>query len=265
MGCSCSEPHTADHSHKANEVLASVGMKEVVEQGHGALEEAGRALEHLNRSERAVSLGFGSEVASIHADAAMRSNERAQEQIRTVIARIDHVLEGDDWDGHVKRVRKAFKEHDGTRKLVALRADVRLHLLEADSSLSANVAELTLASLDGAIKAASEGDLNQVVAHMRGIMDAALRGFESPEMGRQSIANGLLEDERGDGIGGASTGWCVALAACIAWAWSSFFFTVIVCMAIPFCWCCISPLIFATAMLHVAGCYHFLQPLCNAP
>jgi hypothetical protein len=265
MGCSCSEHATREHSHQVNELLASVGMKEVVEQGRGALEEAGRALQHLNRSERAASLGFGSEVASIHADAAARSNQRAQEQVRTVIARIDHVVQGDDWTAQAERIRRAFKERDGALMLVALRADVRLHLLEGDPGVNASAAELTLASLDGAVKSASEGDLNRMVGHMREVMQAALRGFESPEMGRQSIGHGLLEDERGDGVGGGSTGWCIALAACIAWAWSSSVFSVACCAAIPFCWCCLTPIIFAVAVLHTAGCLHFLQPLCDAP
>jgi hypothetical protein len=264
MGCSCSEEHVTEHSQKVNELLDSVGIKEVVEQGRGALEEAGRALQQLNRSERAASLGFGSEVASIHADAAARSNQRAQDQVRTVLARIDHVVQGEDWAGHVQRVRKAFKEHDGTRKLVDLRADVRLRLLEADPGMNAAVAELTLASLDGAIKAASEGDLNEVIGHMREVMAAALRGFESPEMGRQSIGHGLLEDERDDGIGGGSTGWCIALAACIAWAVSSLVASLIACFAFIWCVCCWHLAILATFAAHMLLCSVILDPLCRA-
>lgn len=268
MGCSCSEQKD-EHAEQVNAVLSSVGLKEVVEQGRGAIAEAGRALGQLNRSERAVSLGFGPEVASIHSDAATRSNQRAQEQVRTVLARIDHVRQGDDWGGHVERVRVAFKERDGAQKLIDLRADIRLSLLDTDPGLSATVAEFSLAALDGAIKAASEGDLNEVVGHMRGLMEASLRGFESPEMGRQSVGHGLLEDQRGDSgpspIGGASTGWCVALGACIAWAVSSLVVSMILCFAIPFCWCCLHLAFLGTFALHMIACALIFDPLCRAP
>jgi hypothetical protein len=269
MGCSCSD-HTEEYAQKVNDLLESVGLKEVVEQGREAITEAGRALVHLNRAERAKSLGFGSEIASIHSDAATRSNQRAQEQVQTVLARIDHVLRGDDWSGHVERVRAAFRERGGAKKLKGLRADIRLQLLDDDPGISATLAELSLVALDSAINAASEGDLDQVAGHMRGIMDYALRGFESPEMGRQPIGLGLFDDERSDSGsppigGGADAGWCVALAACLAWAWSSLIASLIVCFAVPFCWCCFHMFALGTFALHQIACIAALGPACGRP
>lgn len=264
MGCSCSEEHATKHSEKVNELLDSIGLREIVEQGRGALDQAGTGLQQLNRSERVHSLGFGSEMAAVHADAAARANQRAQDQVRAVIARIDHVVQGNDWAGHVERVRQAFEENDGATKLVDLRADVRLRLLDTDPGMNATAAELTLASLDGAIKAASGGDLNQVVGHMREVMQAALKGFESPEMGRQSIGHGLLEDERGEGVGGGSAGWCVALAACIAWATSSLIASLVACFAFIWCVCCWHIAILATFGVHMFACNAILGPLCSA-
>jgi hypothetical protein len=186
-----------------------------------------------------------------------------------VLARIDHVLGADDWSGHVERVGAAFKEHGGSKKLEDLRADIRLRLLDDDTGLSAPVAELSMACLDGAIKAASDGNLNQVVAHMRNTMEGALRGFAAPEMGRQSIGLGLFHDERGDSgsppIGGGDTGWCVALAACLAWAYSSLIASLIACFAFIWCVCCWHLAIMGTFAVHQLACFAVFQPLCNKP
>lgn len=268
MRCSCSD-HNNDYAQKVNNLLGSVGLMEVVEQGREAIAEAGRALGHLNRSERANSLGFGSEVVGIHSDAAARSNQRAQEQVRAVLARIDHQLQDKDWSGHVARVRAAFKERGGEKKLADLRADVRLHLLDDDPGLSATAAELSLAALDAALKAASEGDLDQLAGHMRGVMDYALRGFESKEMGRQPVGLGLLDGAKADGgpapVGGAAdvNGWCVALYACLAWAWSSLIASLIVCFAVPFCWCCFHMAALFTFMVHQFACIAAFATPCS--
>jgi hypothetical protein len=217
-----------------------------------------------------MSLGFGSEVANIHSDAAKRSNQRAREQVQTVLDRIDHVVQDGDWSGHVERVRGVFAERGGKRMLEDAREDFRLHLLDDDPGFSAKVAELLLASLDRAISAASEGDLNQVVGHMRGTMKAALRAFESPEMGRQPIDLMTLDDSRakkvtksGGGSGGGNQDWCAARDACIAWAVSSFVASMIVCFAIPFIWCSWSFQIVASFGGSLALCMAIFQSLCS--
>jgi|GEM_PF-5338773 len=246
-------------------------MKEVIEQGQEVIAEAGRALEHLNRADRAQVLGFGAEVARMHHDAAVRSNHRAREQAQTVIDRINHVLDDEGWRStHLERVRTAFKERGGAKKLEDARADVRLHLLNDEPGLSASMAELSLSTLDAAIKSASEGDLTQVVGHLRGVMERGLRGFQSTGTGRQpaaleSLQNGQSSDEEPPTLGArADPGWCVALYACLAWAWSSFVFSMLCCNAIPFCWCCIAPVIFAASLLHTFLCVDQFERRCNA-
>ena len=196
MGCSCSNQAQAhNYQQKVDELLRSVNLKEVVDQGRAAIEEAGRALDYLNRSERATALGFGAEVSSIHLDAAKRSNQRAREQAQTVLARIDDLVQQKTWAEHVRRVREAFRERGGAAKLNAFREDVRLNLLNNDSGMSAVVARLSVTVLDSAIKSAAEGDLNHIAAHLRGVMAAALSGFEAPDMGRQPVGLGLLGAE----------------------------------------------------------------------
>lgn len=199
-------------------------------------------------------------MANIYRDAAKRSNQRAREQVQAVLARIDYRLKQKDWKGNVDRVRTAFKEHGGAAKLTDLRADIRLRLLNDDSGLSANVAKLSLLAVDSAIKAASKGDLNEVAGHLRRIMDSALHGFESPEMGRQPIGlefpDGPQAKTKRPPIRGGQDvkGWCVVLAVCLAWAYSSFVVALIVCFAVPFCFCCYHMAAALTFAAHQALC-----------
>lgn len=271
MGCSCSD-HDHDHEHgqRVRELLGSVGLSEVFDQGRSAIAEAGTALDQLNRFERAIALGFETQVADVYRQAAERSNQRAQEQVQAVLARLNHRTKEKDWKGHVNRVRTAFKERGGATKLTDLREEIRVRLLHDDSGLSASVAELSLTALDAATKAASRGDLNEVAAHMRGIMESALQGFASPEMGRQPIGIGLHEGSHGKAkrrpIGGGQDvkGWCVALGVCLAWAYSSLIASLIICFAVPFCWCCFHLAVLGAFMVHHLACFAAFYGPCRA-
>src|SRR5215813_6392626 len=102
MSCRCSDNSRVHiHQRKVDELFDAVGLKEVIDQGRAAIEEAGRSLDLLNRSERATALGFGTEVSDMHLGAAKRSNERAREQAQTVLARIDDLARQDVWSSHV--------------------------------------------------------------------------------------------------------------------------------------------------------------------
>jgi len=269
MGCSCSghagNIQNREDTQKARELFGSLGLNEIVEQGREAIVEAGRALDQLNRAERATALGFERAVADVYRDAAKRSNQRAQEQIQTVLARIDHRITEADWKGTVDRVRNAFSERDGASKLADLRNDVRLRLLNDDPGVDAASARLLLATLDGAIKAAAKGDLNEIVAYARGIMANGLKGFQSPELGRQPVGLGLLPDRKLGKTkqppvrGGANEGWCVAAAVCVGWNVSSIIFCLIACFATPFCWCCYHLACLGTFVLVNFGCSALIQ------
>ena len=269
MGCSCSDHagHMQDRedTQKVRELFGSLGFKEIIEQGRDAIVEAGRALDHLNRAERTTVLGFDRAVADIYGDAAKRSNKRAQEQIEAVLARIDNRINEADWKGTVERVRNTFNERDGASKLANLRDEIRVHLLNEDPGVNAATARLLLATLDGAIKAAAKGDLNEIVAYARGIMTNGLKGFQSPEMGRQPVGLGLLPDrkpgkaKRPPVRGGANEGWCVAAAVCMGWNVTSIIFCFCACFATPFCWCCYFMACLGTFAVVNFGCAGLIQ------
>ena len=267
MGCSCCHRTTED-AEKANDVLGKVGLSDVVEQGREAISATGKALTHLTRSERARSLGFGVEVANVQLDAAKRANQRARDHAQAVLERIDRLVRSDDWGAHVERVRAAFQERGGgRRRLEDACEDLRLQLLNEEPGVSPSVAELTMRAFDRVLDAASKGDLNQMVGHMRRIMEGALHAFESPEMGRQWIGSQMIEDVMRDRgippIAGAARdeGWCAAWAACIAWAISSLAACLVICFVWGFCsW---HMACFAGESAHILACSLIFGNLCS--
>lgn len=267
MGCSSCADHPTEYEEKAAEVLGLVGLREVFQRGDQAAAEAGRALTHLNRAERTTALGFASDVAAVHAAAAARCSQRAQQQAQAVLAQVDQVAQGDEWDRHVEKVRAVFEQRGGEQMLADLRDDVRLQLLDADPGLNANNAELVLTLVDSGIKAASAGDLNEIVGYMRKVMQAAAGGYASPEMGRQPIGLGLFDDGRGDDgpwpVGGGADikGWCIALGACIAWAISSLVASMVVCFV--YIGCAASFWILLAFGAHFNACFLIFANLCS--
>ena len=136
-----------------------------------------------------------------------------------------------------------------------------------EPGVSPSVAELTMRAFDRVLDAASKGDLNQMVGHMRRIMEGALHAFESPEMGRQWIGSQMIEDVMRDRgippIAGAARdkGWCAAWAACIAWAISSLAACLVICFVWGFCsW---HMACFAGESAHILACSLIFGNLCS--
>ncbi len=98
MSCGC-KTSDADAQRKTDEVLDHVGLREIVDQGHGALAEASDALSHIARAERAEALGFGEDVVRMHSDLATRSNRRACQQLEFLLQRIDARRQGGRLEG----------------------------------------------------------------------------------------------------------------------------------------------------------------------
>jgi hypothetical protein len=175
MSCGCKQSDD-DAQRKSGEVLDHVGLREIVDQGHGALSEASAALSHIARAERAEALGFGADVVRMHSDMATRSNRRACQQLEFLVQRIDARAKADDWGGLVKQVESAFQEHGGRERLEDARAAVRLHLLEQEPGLSGPVTEQALALLDRHLECVKGGNLDSVVDLMRENCRVALDG-----------------------------------------------------------------------------------------
>jgi hypothetical protein len=266
MGCGCSQAD-GEAERRQGEVLEHAGLREIVEQGHSALEEGAKALGHLARAERAQTLGFGDDVARMHRDAAVRGNRRAGQQLGFLIERIDARRNADDWPGLVKHTEASFGEHQGKERLDDARADFKVRLLEEDPGMSAAVAEQALALFDHMTKRTQRGDLNAVLDLMRETCEVAQAGMASDEMGRQpapQVAHLFPGGATGAAGGQNVNGWCVALAACEAWAISSFIASTIICMAVPFCWCCFYPILMAAFFGHHLTCLAVFAPGCSA-
>jgi len=265
MSCGC-KTSDADAQRKSDEVLDHVGLREIVDQGHGALTEASTALSHIARAERAEALGFGDDVVRMHTDLAARSNRRACQQLEFLLQRIDARAKADDWAGLVEQVQRSFGEHGGPERLEDARAEVRMQFLEQDPGLSGPVAGQALALLDHGLERARGGNLDSVLDLMREHCKAALEGFAADAMGRQpstQVFHGPGGDPPRIAGGQNVNGWCVALAACLAWAYSSLIASLIACFVIPFCWCCFHLAVLGTFAVHQLLCIAAFAPNCR--
>jgi len=266
MSCGCKRTDS-DAERRYAEVLERGGLREIVEQGRNALEEGSSALGHLVRAERAEVLGFGHDVVRMHRDAATRSNRRAVQQLGFVVDRIDARRKAEDWPGIVKDAQAGFREHGGRERVDDAREELRIHLLDQDAGPSAPVAEQLLALFDQAAERASEGSLDAVLDLMREGAQFASDGFASEQMGRQPAAHAsaLFGSGPPRAAGGQNVnGWCVALAACEVWAWSSYFAALAICFAVPFCWCCFFPVISLALLGHHLTCLALFAGGCSS-
>jgi len=256
MSCNCHQ--TDDQTRRDyDEVLDHAGLREIVNQGRSAIDTAATALGHLARAERAQALGFGGDVAQMHRDLAVRNNRRAREQFEFLGERIEARTKQDDWAGLVKEAEAAFSERGGAERLDDARAEIRMQLLQEDTGLSAAVSEQALALFDRTAERAKRGNLNDVLGLMRETCRTAGEGFGAEEMGRQAAPQAMtLGEGHPPPVGGGQNvnGWCVALGVCLAWAYSSLIASLIVCFAVPFCWCCFHLAVLATFMVHQLAC-----------
>lgn len=262
MGCSCAAG-SDENSKKVNTLLDSVGIREVVEQGREAFSEVGRALERLSRAERAEVLGIGQGAVDLYFTAATQASRRARQQLRTVVERIDHIRESDEWAEHVRRVRIAFHEQDGRQLLHDARSEIIIHLDDRGPEINAAQARLTLAGFDRAIQSAADGDLDQVLDFMRQIMTSAILDVDSPEAWRAPFSADYAPIDA-EAQAARSGGWCTALGACVIWADASLAIAIAICAAVPFCWCCFWWAAVLTWMAHTAACVLAFNNACNA-
>jgi len=267
MSCGCEGRRTGeDAKRQEDEVLERGGLRDIVEQGRGALDAGSTALTHLIKAERAEALGLGSDVVKMHRSSAERHNRRTSQQFGILAERIDARRMAGDWAALVKDTREGFRDHGGREALADAREEYRVWLFES-STLSAAVSEQALGVFDHVAGLASEGDLDRVLDFMHEQCLVAREGFAADDMGRQPAPQAIDPTNPGGkpAIAGGQNvnGWCVALAACIAWAVSSFICSVCICAAVPLCWCCFWGILFLSFGLHLASCSIAFQQACS--
>ena len=245
MACSCTNS-TREYEQQVDSLLDSVGLAEVFRQGRDTFAEAGRALIHLNRAERARLLGFEEAVVRLHFEAAGRAALRARNQMQNVLARIDGVRQREDWSANLEKIRTEFLARNGRSALDDARADLRLRWLEEDPGVNAKTAQLMLATLDSQFALAIDGDLDQIVDGMRRTLgDASLSLVPSSENDRQFWPSDIASLA-------ASETCTIIFDACIIWAFLSLAAGIVICFAV--CWCCFAWVLFLAYSAHFLSC-----------
>jgi len=269
MSCGCRKSDEIGHheaQRQADDLLERAGLREIVAQGRSAIDEGSRALGHLARAERAKVIGFGDDVVRMHRDAAVRCNRRARDQLGFVIQRMEDRRQKDDWSGIVEEAQAGFQEHGGRDGIEDAREEFRRLLLDEEPGLSAALCEQTLMLFDVTAERAGRGDLNAVVDLMLEAAEFGRDGFASEEMGRQPApqVRAMFRGGPPTIAGGQDVnGWCVVAAACMVWAQASLFASIVICFAVPFCWCCFLPVLLIAFAAHFATCTAILAAGCK--
>lgn len=269
MSCGCAGNGTDAHDkQRVDELLGRAGLGEMFDQGRSAMESASTALTHLTRAERAAALGFGAEAEALHRATARRHNRRAVQQYDFLAQRIQaHRKQQSGWDELVQGAKAGFREHGGLQSVADAREEFRVHLYTMDRGLTADVSEQALRLFDRIAERFGDGDLDAGLDLLHEQAVIARDAFAQDDMGRAPASQALFHDDSSGPIiaGGQNVnGWCIALGVCLAWAISSLIASLIICFAVPFCWCCFHLVLMGSFLAHEATCLVLFDAPCRA-
>jgi hypothetical protein len=132
MTCSCGAADR-DATAKVADLLATGGLREIVEHTQDANRVMTDSIRHLEKADRAAALGYGEGVVALHRSAGERANRQCRRQFRAVIEAIDERVSRDDWPDFVAKVRHEYETHEGPQQLEDARDDCRAKLLDMDN------------------------------------------------------------------------------------------------------------------------------------
>jgi hypothetical protein len=232
MGCDCTSKAVTDADReRVMRVYDIVDLRGVAEQTSGLASVIASAERHQQKSERALELGLGDELAALHSRAAERDFAQVERQCLALVAGIDERISRDDWSELAQAVDSAFADQGGPALLQESADRLRVEVFEMDG-LSATNASTVVTLFDEALVRASEAGLDGAVRLLRERLEQAIAGRPtaqlSPPTERQLICIA------------AETALCgIALVAC---------------MFIPFCWCCMGYFILGLLALAIIAC-----------
>jgi hypothetical protein len=235
MTCSCATSNK-DAEARVNDLLATAGLRGIVDQARDANRVMTESIGHLEKADRAAALGFGEDVVALHRSAGERANRRCRRQFAAVIEAIDDRVSRDDWADVVVKARQEYEAHEGPQLLEDARADTRAALLDVDT-LPSRSASLVVAMMDEAFDRVASDGLSGGMQLLRETLDNAVDVLSAPEMGRQPASPDIA-----------------SYLVCMAGSLAIFIVAIILCVGVPFCWCCLFPFILLAYIINVGFC-----------
>jgi hypothetical protein len=235
MSCCC-KTSDKDAVTRVNELLATGGLREIVEQTQNANRVMTDSIRHLEKADRAAALGYAQDVVALHRSAGERANRMCRRQFRAVIEAVDERVSRNDWPDLVAKVRSEYDTHEGPEQLEDAKAEFRARLLDMDTLPSRDTGQV-VDMLDQAFERVATDGLAGGMRLLRDHLDNALDILSAPEMGRQPGSPGTA-----------------AFFACLAGAFAIYCVALAICFGAPFCWCCLAPFILIAYSVAAGSC-----------
>lgn len=235
MTC-CSGTNDKDAAANVYGVLATAGLREIVQQTQDANQVMAESIRHLEKADRAAALGYGQDIVQLHRSAGERANRLCRRQFSSVIEAIDERVSRDDWLDLVANARHEYDVREGRQLLEDAKAEVRATLLDLDTLPSTSTSRVAVVMDEAFDRVAADG-LGGGMQFLRENLDRALSALAAPEMGRQPASPDVA-----------------AFYACMAGTAAIMAIAAVVCFGAPFCWCCYMWAILLFNAVNIGAC-----------
>ena len=223
--CSCDTPsRTEDPFAGWQRSLETLDLWQPFERLVAIRESSAACIRNIRQSERASVLGLGDDVARLYAHRAERDNIQTHRQIRAAGEGFRERMERSDWARLSAELRDLLAAPETRDLLAEHRERWTEAVFEADVS-DADAGQMMEIWDEAATSLHQEG-LDGLLGWTLERLDRWSDRFQAPDYGR-----------------GPNSPLTVARAACVAAVVAATLAALVACAYIPFCWCCLAPLI----------------------
>lgn len=221
--CNCT-PASNDSYEGWRESLSTQDLWLPFERLLNARANVAQCIAAIKKSERANVLALGMDVEQLHARRASREDRQAIRQLNTARSAFMDRMAKSDWLDLVQQLNLLVQEPETQEMIADFRERYVETLLEND--LSASKTGHMLSLWDEASDSLQNNGFDGLINWTIGRIDLHLANRAAPDYGR--APNSPLT---------------VAAALCVAAVVAATLAALVACAYIPFCWCCLAPLI----------------------
>lgn len=223
MNCNC-HSEQQDPTAGWRESLESINLWTPFERLLGTRGSVSACIRAIEKSERASTLGLGNDFAALYSGNAAREDRQVIRQLNTAKSAFQDRTSQPDWATLSGQLSQVINEPETRQTLDDFRERWIQILLDAE--IAGDESGQMLQIWDDASSSLISGGMDGLIQWTTGRIDFHLDRRPAPEYGR--APNSPLT---------------VARAACIAAVVAATLAALIACAYIPFCWCCLAPLI----------------------
>lgn len=233
--CGCGGDRPTDPQEGWRKSLETIDLWTPYERMLQARASSGACIANIKQAERAEVLGLGAEVANLYRGRAERENNQTLRLTHAAEEALRARRESPDWADLSAQLNDLISRPETQELIGEYRQRWVEILLETD--VAADDAGQMLEIWDEASESLSGGGMDGLLDWTQHRLERNHEIFQAPEYGR-----------------GPNSPLTAAQAACVAAVVAATLAALIACAYIPFCWCCLAPLIAWGAEAATAAC-----------